>query len=129
MFSLAIDTIRARRGGFVAAFVALFCGAVVITAGGVLLESGLRSGVPAERYAAADVVVGGKQVHTETAGPATPFAERVTLPAAVTGPDRAGARRPDGGARAQRRGHRGAGRGRYRCTRTAGHPRGWRRSR
>ena len=83
MFSLAIDTIRARRGGFVAAFVALFCGAVVITAGGVLLESGLRSGVPAERYAAADVVVGGKQVHTETGGPATPFAERVTLPAAV----------------------------------------------
>ncbi|MCS7477585.1 ABC transporter permease [Umezawaea endophytica] len=83
MFSLAWSTIRARRGGFVAAFVALFCGAVVITASGVLLESGLRSGVAAERYAAAAVVVGGPQAHAVAEGPDTPFAERVTLPADV----------------------------------------------
>jgi putative ABC transport system permease protein len=81
VFSLAWTTIRARRGGFIAAFVALFFGAAVITASGVLLESGLRSGVTAERYAAAAVVVGGKQVFDESEGPSTPFAERVTLPA------------------------------------------------
>ncbi|HWO62524.1 MAG TPA: FtsX-like permease family protein [Umezawaea sp.] len=81
MFSLAWSTIKARRGGFIAAFVALFCGAAVITASGVLLESGLRSGVAAERYAAASVVVGGEQSHAASAGPSTPFAERVTLPA------------------------------------------------
>jgi putative ABC transport system permease protein len=81
VFSLAWSTIKARRGGFIAAFVALFFGAAVITASGVLLESGLRSGVAAERYAAATVVVGGKQALAEAAGPSTPFAERVTVPA------------------------------------------------
>ncbi|HEX6347415.1 FtsX-like permease family protein [Umezawaea sp.] len=83
MFSLAWSTIRARRGGFVAAFVALFSGAAVITASGVLLESGLRAGVTAERYAAATAVVGGRQAHVVAEGPDTPFAERVTLPADV----------------------------------------------
>lgn len=83
MFSLAWSTIRARRGGFVAAFVALFFGAAVITACGVLLESGLRSGVTPERYAAATVVVGGKQSLDKSGRPSTPFAERVTLPADV----------------------------------------------
>ncbi|RZQ63373.1 FtsX-like permease family protein [Amycolatopsis suaedae] len=80
MFDLAWRTIRARRGGFVAAFVALFFGAAVITASGVLLESGLRSGVTAERYAAAQVVVGGKQEFDGTEGPSTSFAERVPVP-------------------------------------------------
>ncbi|WP_424187856.1 ABC transporter permease [Actinokineospora sp. G85] len=83
MFSLALSTIRARRGGFAAAFIALFCGAAVITASGVLLESGLRSGVAAERYAAADVVIGGVQDRAGEAGMSIPFAERVTLPADV----------------------------------------------
>jgi putative ABC transport system permease protein len=83
MFDLAWSTVKARRGGFIAAFVALFFGATVITASGVLLESGLRSGVAAERYAAASVMLGGKQ-HLETAGPMSPsFAERVSLPADV----------------------------------------------
>lgn len=77
MFSLAWSTIKVRRGGFIAAFVALFFGAAVITASGVLLESGLRSGATAERYAAAAVVVGGKQQLNGM----TPFAERVLLPA------------------------------------------------
>lgn len=80
MFSLAWSTIRARRGGFVAAFVALFFGAAVITASGVLLESGLRSGVPAERYAAAAVVAGGGQSLDVPDNPSVPFAERVLLP-------------------------------------------------
>ena len=83
MFSLAWSTIKARRGGFIAAFAALFCGAAVITASGVLLESGLRSGVAPERYAAASVVVGGEQSHAVAEGPDTPFSERVTLPADV----------------------------------------------
>ncbi|SMD24977.1 ABC transporter permease [Kibdelosporangium aridum] len=80
MFSLAWSTIRARRGGFIAAFIALFFGAAVITASGVLLESGLRSGVTPERYAAAAVVVGGKQGLDGL----NSFAERAPLPADVT---------------------------------------------
>ena len=83
MFDLAWSTVKARRGGFIAAFVALFFGATVITASGVLLESGLRSGVAAERYAAASVMLGGQQ-NLEAAGPMSPsFAERVSLPADV----------------------------------------------
>lgn len=80
MFSLAWSTIKVRRGGFVAAFIALFFGAAVITACGVLLESGLRSGVAPERYAAASVVVGGTQSRGGIDGS---FAERVLLPADV----------------------------------------------
>ncbi|MFE0021039.1 FtsX-like permease family protein [Amycolatopsis sp. NPDC059021] len=61
MLSLAWATIRARKAAFVASFLALFGGAVLFTACGVLLESGLFGGVPAQRYAAAPVVVGGNQ--------------------------------------------------------------------
>ncbi|MBP2472607.1 putative ABC transport system permease protein [Crossiella equi] len=57
MFSFAWQTIRARKAGFAAAFLALFGGAVLLTACGVLMESGLFGGVPVRRYAAAPVVV------------------------------------------------------------------------
>jgi putative ABC transport system permease protein len=84
MFDLAWSTVKARRGGFIAAFVALFFGATVITASGVLLESGLRSGVAAERYAAASVVLGGRQTLDRPDLMSLSFAERVLLPADVT---------------------------------------------
>src|SRR5688500_5023254 len=81
MFSLALSTIRARRGGFIAAFIALFFGAAVITASGVVLDAGLGSVVTLARYAAAAVVVGGKQEFDVL----NSFAERAPLPADAAG--------------------------------------------
>ncbi|MCF2526697.1 FtsX-like permease family protein [Yinghuangia soli] len=57
MLSLAWSTLRARKGGFIGAFTALLCAAALITACGVLLETGLRGGIPTERYAGTPVVV------------------------------------------------------------------------
>ncbi|GAB3155461.1 ABC transporter permease [Amycolatopsis stemonae] len=61
MLTLAWQTIRSRLGGFAGAFVAILCGTALVAGCGVLMESGLRAGVPTERYAAAAVVVGGAQ--------------------------------------------------------------------
>ncbi|MFI6558819.1 FtsX-like permease family protein [Streptomyces sp. NPDC050534] len=61
MLSLALSTLKARKGGFAGTFVALLLGAAVLGACGVLLESGIRAGSSAERYAAADAVVTGRQ--------------------------------------------------------------------
>ncbi|MFE5487631.1 FtsX-like permease family protein [Streptomyces sp. NPDC056527] len=58
---LTLATLRARKGGFLGTFVALLFGSAVLSVCGILLESGLRSGVPPQRYAAADVVVSGRQ--------------------------------------------------------------------
>lgn len=57
MLRLAWSTLRARKGGFIGAFTALLCAAALITACGVLLETGLRGGIPTERYADTPVVV------------------------------------------------------------------------
>lgn len=57
MLTLALSTLRARKGGFVGAFVALCCAAALVTACGVILETGLRGGIPVERYRGADLVV------------------------------------------------------------------------
>lgn len=57
MFALAWSTLRARKGGFIGAFVALFCAAALVTACGALLETGIRGGIPTERYAGTPVVV------------------------------------------------------------------------
>ncbi|MFC9254636.1 FtsX-like permease family protein [Amycolatopsis thailandensis] len=61
MLTLAWQTIRTRLGGFAGAFIAIFLGAALVAACGVLMESGLRAGVPTQRYADAAVVVGGVQ--------------------------------------------------------------------
>ncbi|MFG2790183.1 FtsX-like permease family protein [Streptomyces sp. NPDC048419] len=61
MLTLALRTLKARKGGFAGTFVALLLGAAVLGACGVLLESGIRAGSSAERYAAADAVVTGRQ--------------------------------------------------------------------
>ncbi|MFC5004867.1 ABC transporter permease [Dactylosporangium cerinum] len=85
MLRLAWSTVKGRRGGFVAAFVAVLFGSAVITACGILLESSERSGVPVERYRAADVVVGAPQA-LRVADDVDPlFAERATLPAGRVG--------------------------------------------
>ncbi|MFD2418027.1 ABC transporter permease [Amycolatopsis pigmentata] len=85
MFSLAWQTIRGRRAGFVAAFIAVFFGSALITACGVLLDSGLRAGVPPQRYASAPVVVTAAQSPSGPHDLDTRFSERVPLPEARVG--------------------------------------------
>ncbi|CCH33987.1 ABC transporter permease [Actinosynnema sp. NPDC047251] len=58
---LAWQLVKARKLAFIGAFIAVLCGSAVVAACGMLMESGIRSGVPTERYAAAAVVVGGEQ--------------------------------------------------------------------
>lgn len=44
MLRLALLTLKARKGGFAGTFVALLLGAAVLSACGILLESGIRAG-------------------------------------------------------------------------------------
>ncbi|MFI6344140.1 FtsX-like permease family protein [Streptomyces sp. NPDC050560] len=94
MFRYAWQTLRYRKGGFAGAFLALLCAATLVTACGMLLETGLRGHIGTERYAAAPVVVGGDQdVHqrtvthkhgkTKVKEKAKPLSERVWLPAST----------------------------------------------
>ena len=62
MLRLAILSARGRLGTFTGALVALFASAVLVMAGGMLLESALRTHPPVERYAAAAAVVTGQQI-------------------------------------------------------------------
>ncbi|MFC9325142.1 FtsX-like permease family protein [Kitasatospora sp. NPDC057015] len=57
MFLLALSTLRARKGAFAGAFVALFCAAALVTACGALLDTGLRGRIPTERYAGTPLLV------------------------------------------------------------------------
>ena len=61
MLRLAILTARKRLGTFAGAFLALAGSAALVMAGGMLLESALRSSPPVTRYAAATAVVAGHQ--------------------------------------------------------------------
>ncbi|MGW1076417.1 ABC transporter permease [Streptomyces sp. NPDC002537] len=76
MLSLALRTLRFRKGGFVATFVAMFFGAALIMACGGLMESGVRDAVPSQRLAAAPLVVTGDQKYESSQ-----LAERVRLDA------------------------------------------------
>ncbi|GKQ34491.1 ABC transporter permease [Streptomyces sp. A012304] len=92
MLRYALKSVRARKAGFLGAFLALMCAAALITACGTLLETGLRGGIRTERYAATPVVVSADQnVHqrtvkhkkgkTKVKHKAKPIAERAWLPA------------------------------------------------
>ncbi|MFI6501138.1 FtsX-like permease family protein [Nonomuraea typhae] len=61
MIALALTTLRHRKAGFAGAFVALLCAAALVTACGMLLETGLRGTLAPERYAGAPVIVAGDQ--------------------------------------------------------------------
>lgn len=63
--------------------IAVAIGSAVITACGVLLETGLSSGAPAERYHRAAVVVGGNQAVPVEGDTDPRLSERVSLPAAT----------------------------------------------
>ncbi|MFE0426303.1 ABC transporter permease, partial [Streptomyces sp. NPDC058953] len=84
MFDIAWSTIKNRRGGFVAAFVALFLGSALITACGALLMSGLTSGIEPQRYAGAAVVVGGEQSKDVPEDFDPVYAERAGVPESLT---------------------------------------------
>ncbi|GAB1509600.1 ABC transporter permease [Actinophytocola sp. KF-1] len=80
MFEHAKATIRHRKGPFAGMFVAVLAAAALLTALGVLFESGLRSGVPPQRYAGAPVVVGAPQAIPVVEDLDQPYSERVPLP-------------------------------------------------
>ncbi|MFD4533466.1 ABC transporter permease [Kitasatospora sp. NPDC058397] len=79
--SLAWSTIKGRKGGFVGSFVAIAAGSAVITACGILLMSGLSTGVAPERYSGAAVVLGAEQSYWLDESSEVRYSERVTLPA------------------------------------------------
>jgi putative ABC transport system permease protein len=64
MVRLTLRTLRYRKGGFVATFIALFVGAMIVMACGGLMETGVRTAVPAQRFADATVVVTGDRHYT-----------------------------------------------------------------
>ena len=83
MFAFAKASIRHHRGGFSGVFVAVFLCAALLTAMGVLIESGLRGGIAPQRMQGADVVVGAPQALPVVEDMDAPFAERVLLPSDV----------------------------------------------
>lgn len=58
---LARAAVRFRPASFAGTFVALVMSALIVSACGILLETGLRASVPAERYARAPVVAAADQ--------------------------------------------------------------------
>ncbi|MBE1574671.1 FtsX-like permease family protein [Amycolatopsis roodepoortensis] len=88
MWDLAWQTTKTRLSGFVGAFVAILCGTALVAGCGILMESGLRAGVPTQRYTDAAVVVGGQQtVDPPGAGPleTQQVAEQASVPVSLTG--------------------------------------------
>ncbi|MEU9009364.1 hypothetical protein AB0D12_06170 [Streptomyces sp. NPDC048479] len=91
MMRLALRTLRFRKGGFLATFVALFFGTVIVLACGGLLETGIRNNVPPERLAGASLVVVGDRSYElhpgdpEKKSERVVLAERVPLDAALVG--------------------------------------------
>ncbi|MEU4604529.1 ABC transporter permease [Kribbella sp. NPDC023972] len=84
MMRLAVRTLRFRKGGFVATFVAVVFGTAIVMACGGLMETGIRSNVAPQRLAAAPIVVTGNQSHLRPgADEATPLPERVGVPAST----------------------------------------------
>ncbi|MFC5722094.1 ABC transporter permease [Streptomyces gamaensis] len=85
---LAARSLRYRTGGFVATFLALFIGAVLVMACGGLMETGIRGEVPPQRLAGAGLVVTGDRTHQLSTGKkhkkTTVLAERVELPEELT---------------------------------------------
>ncbi|MFI7431781.1 ABC transporter permease [Micromonospora sp. NPDC049836] len=79
--SLAWSTISGSKGGFVGSFVAIVAGSAVITACGMLLVSGLGTGVAPERYSGAAVVLGAEQSFWLDESAEVRYSERITLPA------------------------------------------------
>jgi putative ABC transport system permease protein len=61
MIRIALRTLRYRKGAFLATFLAMTFGAVIVMACGGLMETGIRADVPPHRLAGAPIVVTGGQ--------------------------------------------------------------------
>lgn len=64
MFRIALRTLRFRKGAFIASFLAMTIGAMLVLACGGLMETGIRSEVPAQRLANTRFVVTGNETWT-----------------------------------------------------------------
>ncbi|WP_328582729.1 ABC transporter permease [Streptomyces sp. NBC_00370] len=87
---LAVRTLRFRKSGFLATFVALFFGTAIVMACGGLMETGIRNNVPPERLAGATAVVVGDRSYELHPGnsedsESAVLAESVPLDAALAG--------------------------------------------
>ncbi|MFJ7197660.1 MULTISPECIES: FtsX-like permease family protein [unclassified Streptomyces] len=89
---LARAAVRFKPSSFAGTFVALLLAAAIVSACGILLETGLRASVPADRYAKAPVVVAAdQQVHMtvgsgeEAYDAATPVPDTARLPESLVG--------------------------------------------
>src|SRR5438270_11000359 len=81
MLRLALSSIRTRLGTFSGALPAVVSSAVLVMAGGMMLEAALRNRPPIERYAATAAVVTGRQ----SVGPEhVVLGERARVPTAMT---------------------------------------------
>lgn len=86
MLRLALRTLRFRPGVFVAVFVVTFSAASILMACGGLIETGIRSAVPAQQLRHADIVVTGDQEYHDSGGdPDEPpiLTERVRIDAGL----------------------------------------------
>ncbi|MEV3855377.1 FtsX-like permease family protein [Streptomyces sp. NPDC050095] len=78
---LARAAVRFKPAAFVGTFVALMMSALIVTACGILLETGLRASVPPERYAGAPVLVAADQsAHLVTGSGENREDESIPLP-------------------------------------------------
>lgn len=84
MIRLALRTLRHHLGGFIASFIALFLGAVIVIGCGGLLETGIHNAAPPHRLAAAPVVVTGDQRYLNTQRELV-FPERLAMDASLAG--------------------------------------------
>jgi len=87
MLGLAAQMLRFRKGSFVATFVALAAGVMILMTCGLLVESGLRYQGSPERYAATvavvanrDLVVAGPEVFGESESTTVPLPEGGRVP-------------------------------------------------
>jgi putative ABC transport system permease protein len=78
---LALQTLRARRSAAAGTFVALAFAVALLTACGILVQTGLDAGAPVDRYAAAPIVVAGPATMREPGG--VDLAVRLPEPARV----------------------------------------------
>ncbi|MEU4394537.1 FtsX-like permease family protein [Kribbella sp. NPDC023855] len=84
MMRLAVRTLRYRKSGFIATFVAVIFGTAIVLACGGLMETGIRSNVTPERLGAAPIVVTGELTHLRPGQEdATQLTEQVGVDASV----------------------------------------------
>ncbi|MGY1719264.1 FtsX-like permease family protein [Blastococcus sp. SYSU DS0552] len=85
VFAIALRMTRRRLAALVAVVCAVLGGAAIVTGTGVLAESGLRSELPVDRLAAADVLVAADQTVRSSGELPVALPERAGVPADLAG--------------------------------------------